>query len=55
MNELKVIENQIVPVYETDKGIKVVNGRELHQALGSKQDFSTWIKKRLSECDAEEN
>lgn len=55
MNNLKLIENQIVPVYETDKGIKVVNGRELHQVLGSKQDFSTWIKRRLSECDAEEN
>lgn len=55
MQNLTVIENQIVPVYETDKGIKVVNGRELHQVLGSKQDFSTWIKKRLLECDAEEN
>lgn len=48
MNNLKLIENQIVPVYETDKGIKVVNGRELHQVLGSKQDFSTWINRRLS-------
>lgn len=53
--ELKVIENDLVPVYETDKGIKVVNGRELHQALQSGQDFSTWVKKRLAECDAEEN
>lgn len=30
MIDLKVIENEIVPVYETEKGIKVVNGRELH-------------------------
>ena len=55
MNEFKIIENDLVPVYETDKGIKVVNGRELHSALQSGQDFSTWVKKRLSECDAEEN
>lgn len=55
MTDLKVIENEIVPVYETEKGIKVVNGRELHAVLGSKQDFSTWVKRRLSECDAEEN
>lgn len=55
MNELRMIENDLVPVYETDKGIKVVDGRELHQVLQSGQDFSTWIKKRLSECDAEEN
>lgn len=55
MNDLKIIENDLVPVYETDKGVKVVNGRELHQALQSGQDFSTWVKKRLVECDAEEN
>lgn len=55
MSELKVIENNLVPVYETDKGIKVVNGRDLHRVLESKQDFSTWVKKRLEECDAEEN
>ena len=55
MADLKIIENELVPVYETDKGVKVVNGRDLHRALESKQDFSTWVKKRLSECDAVEN
>lgn len=54
-NNFSVIDNEIVPVYETDKGEKVVNGRELYNVLQSKQDFSTWVKKRLSECDAEEN
>ncbi len=55
MDELKVIENELVPVYETDTGEKVVNGRELHRVLKSNQDFSTWVKKRLLECDAVEN
>lgn len=55
MDNLKVIENDLVPVYVTNKGEKVVNGRELHSVLQSKQDFSTWVKKRLSECDAKEN
>lgn len=54
MDNLKVIENELVPVYETDKGIKVVYGTELHETLESKTDFSTWIKRRLSECDATE-
>lgn len=55
MQDLRLIENELVPVYTTDKGVKVVNGRELHQSLQSGQDFSTWVKKRLTECDAEEN
>lgn len=52
--DLRVIENELVPVYETDTGEKVVNGRELHGVLQSKQDFSTWVKARFKECDAEE-
>ena len=35
MNELKVIENELVPVYETSTGEKVVYGSELHEVLGA--------------------
>ena len=35
--------------------INSVNARELHAVLESKQDFSTWIKKRLEDADAVEN
>lgn len=54
MADLKIIENELVPVYETEKGIKVVYGKDLHKSLAVKTDFSTWVKRRLSECDAEE-
>lgn len=55
MNDLRIIENDLVPVYETDKGVKVVYGKDLHKSLEVKTDFSTWVKRRFSECDAEEN
>lgn len=35
--------------------INSVNARDLHEVLESRQDFSTWIKNRLNECDAIEN
>lgn len=54
-NSLKVIENDLVPVYETSTGEKVVYGTELYECLGSKQEYSNWIKNRLKECDAIEN
>lgn len=56
MNDLKVIENNgLIKIYETSKGAKVVQARELHQGLESKQDFSDWAKSRMSECDAVED
>ena len=52
MQDLKVIENELVPVYETDTGEKVVNGRELYAVIGSKQKFVDWVQTRLTDCDA---
>ena len=55
MQELKVIENELVPVYETSTGEKVVYGSELHEVLGSPSVYREWIKRRLSDIDATEN
>lgn len=52
MRDLKVIENELVPVYETSAGEKVVYGTELYESLGSKRQYTDWIKGRLVECDA---
>lgn len=52
MDNLRVIENELVPVYMTDSGEKVVYGKELHEVLGVKSDFSSWVKRRLNDCDA---
>ena len=55
MNDLRVIENELVPVYVTSTGEKVVYGTELYECLGSKQEYSNWVKNRLKECDSAEN
>lgn len=55
MNELKVIENKLVPVYETSTGEKVVYGSELHEVLGAPSVYREWAKRRLSDIDAIED
>lgn len=55
MQNLIVIENELVPVYETSTGEKVVYGSELHEVLGVKSRYREWIDRRLSDIDALEN
>lgn len=55
MHELTMIENDLVPVFETSTGEKVVYGTDLHAVLEVKSKFADWIKNRLSDCEAMEN
>lgn len=55
MEKLQIIENELVPVYETNTGEKVVYGTELHKVMNVKSNYREWIKRRMSECDAVEN
>lgn len=55
MNKLTVIENELVPVYETSTGEKVVYGSELYEVLEVKSKFADWIKNRFNDCEAIEN
>ncbi len=54
MNNLKVIENDLVPVYETNTGEKVVYGTELYVVLDVKSNYRDY-KNRLNDCEAVEN
>ena len=55
MQDLVVIENELVPVYETSTGEKVVYGTELHEILGVKSPYREWSARRLKDCDALED
>ncbi len=55
MENLKMLENELVPVYETNTGEKVVYGTELHNVLGVKSSYRDWSKNRLKDIDAVEN
>ncbi len=50
-----MIENELVPVYETDAGEKVVYGTELYRVLQVKSNYTTWIERRFNDIDAIEN
>ena len=51
MNELINLQPQTI----NGNAVETVSARELHSFLESKQDFSTWIKDRISEYDFIEN
>ena len=55
MKALKVIESDLVPVYETSTGEKVVYGSELHEVLGVRTPYKDWSTRRLNDIDAVEN
>lgn len=44
MNHLQIFNSEIIPVYISDTGTKVVIGRELHERLKIGKDYSTWFK-----------
>lgn len=44
MNELAIFSNDVIPVYTTDTGAKVVIGRELHERLKISSKYADWFK-----------
>ena len=43
MNELQIFSNEVIPVYTTDTGEKVVLGRELHESLKINTPYHKWF------------
>ena len=51
MNELIKLQPQTI----NGNAVETVNARELHTFLGSKRQFTDWIKKRIGDYDFVEN
>lgn len=43
MTDIQIFSKDIIPVYTTDEGNKVVLGRELHEKLGIKTVYTHWF------------
>lgn len=54
MEQLSMIENELVPVYTTSTGEKVVYGTDLHRVLGIKSNYREWANRRFSDIGAVE-
>ena len=44
MNKLTVFSQDVIPVYTTDAGRKIVLGRDLHDRLGIQSKYADWFK-----------
>lgn len=53
--EYKIIENKLITIYENGKKERLVNARELHEALENKRQFANWIKQRIEQYKFVEN
>lgn len=53
--DLKLVEGELVPIYENEKGEKLINARELYTKLQVGRDFTTWIKDRINKYKFKKN
>lgn len=53
--DYKIIENEILPIYENENKEKLVNARELHSIMKVGKDFTNWIKDRIKKYKFVEN
>lgn len=48
MNDLTVFSTDLIPVYTTSTGEKVVVGRELHDALKISEKYADWFPRMIA-------
>lgn len=50
-----LIDDELIPVYTTSNGDKVIYGSDLHKRLFVKSNYREWVNRRFSDVDAIEN
>lgn len=53
--EMRVVVNELVPVYEQESGERVVDARELHEFLKVSSRYNDWFSNRVSKYGFTEN
>lgn len=53
--DYKMIENELLPIYENENKEKLVNARELHSIMKIGRDFTNWIKDRIKKYNFIQN
>ena len=53
--KFKKVEEGIVPIYENETKERLINARELHDTLGSRKDFTSWMKDKIKKYKFIEN
>ena len=53
--DYKIIENELLAIYENKDKERLINARELHEKLGNKRQFANWIKQRIEKFKFAEN
>ena len=53
--DFKIVEEGIVPIYENETKVRLINARELHEKLRIKRRFANWINDRIEKYEFVEN
>lgn len=48
LETIRIFSEDVIPVYDTDTGEKVVLGRELHERLKIKDKYTDWMQRMIS-------
>jgi anti-repressor protein len=52
---MQIVENGLIPIYQGENDDRLVDARELHEFLESKDTFSNWVTDKIRQAQLDEN